>query len=134
MDMVTKARELGKAIQSDEKYLAFAAAKTANDKDEALQGMIGEFNLKRIELSRLMNEESESEKAAVLDSEIKELYVKIMANENMVRYQAAKKELDNALSGIMNIIDLSIKGEDPETAPATVSSCGGNCSGCSGCK
>ena len=42
------ARELGKAIQEDDRYLALRLATQSNDEDQALQDMIGEFNLKRV--------------------------------------------------------------------------------------
>lgn len=40
MDIIAMARELGKAIQQDERYKRIDAAKTANDKDEELQQLI----------------------------------------------------------------------------------------------
>ena len=60
MDAITAARELGKAIQNDERYKGYVAAKEANDKDESLQQLIGEFNLKRENL-RIQMEKPESE-------------------------------------------------------------------------
>ena len=45
MDVITKARELGAAIQATEEYKNFMAAKTRNDADEQLQKQIAEFNL-----------------------------------------------------------------------------------------
>ena len=47
MDAIKAARELGKAIQNDERYKAYIEAKKANDADDELQQLIGEFNLKR---------------------------------------------------------------------------------------
>ena len=47
MDAIQAARELGKAIQADQCYKDYEAAKQANDSDEALQKLIGDFNLKR---------------------------------------------------------------------------------------
>ena len=42
------ARELGYAIQQDERFIRTQLAQAAADEDEELQGLIGEFNLKRI--------------------------------------------------------------------------------------
>ena len=50
MDMMEAARQLGKAIQADKRYLAFYAAKDANDADEALQELIGRFNLLKMQI------------------------------------------------------------------------------------
>ena len=37
MDVIAQVRELGKAIQQDERYINYAKAKLANDNDENLQ-------------------------------------------------------------------------------------------------
>lgn len=52
MDIIEMARELGKAIQEDDRYLALRLATQSNDEDQALQDMIGEFNLKRVSLNQ----------------------------------------------------------------------------------
>ena len=43
MDIIAMARELGKAIQQDERYKRIDAAKKANDEDQALQDLIVKF-------------------------------------------------------------------------------------------
>ena len=45
MDTIDLFKKAAAALQTDPCYLALAAAREANDKDEALQDMIGEFNL-----------------------------------------------------------------------------------------
>ncbi|MCL2054269.1 MAG: YlbF family regulator [Oscillospiraceae bacterium] len=137
MDIIKMTRELGKAIQADPRYSEYTAAKEKNDGDSALQDLIGEFNLKRIELNtELSKTEREQEKLQGLDSEIKSLYGNIMANENMAAYNESKNALDSLLSQINMIITSSANGEDPETCPTEqpASGCGGGgCSSCSGC-
>ncbi len=135
MNAIEMTRELGKLIQQDERYLTYHKAKELNDKDEALQGLIGEFNLKRLELNTEMSKlEKDSEKLSKLDSEIKSLYGNIMANENMASFNDAKNEMDNLLSKINMIITMSANGENPETCSVEQpSSCGGSCSTCGGC-
>ena len=39
------------ALQTDPRYLALDQARKANDKDEELQNLIGEFNLARMDLN-----------------------------------------------------------------------------------
>ena len=51
MDIIEMTRELGRALQNDERYIAMMAARQASDEDEALQEAIGEFNLKRMAIS-----------------------------------------------------------------------------------
>ena len=40
MDVIALTRELGKAIQADERYAKYLAAKEVNDKDDELQKLI----------------------------------------------------------------------------------------------
>lgn len=133
MDIIEKTRELGKMIQQDERYKAYFMAKDKNDKDEDLQALIGEFNLKRVDLNMEMSkDEKDAEKLKDLDTEIKELYGKIIANPNMEAFNDAKNAMDELLSQINNIITMSANGENPETCGTQID-CSGGCSGCSGC-
>ncbi len=135
MNVIDKARELGKMIQEDERYAAYCKAKEANDNDSALQQLINEFQMKRIELNAEMGKEDRSaEKLTALDNEIKSLYGTIMANPNMAAYNEAKNAMDTMLSQINMVITYSANGEDPATCPTEEPhSCGGSCSTCGGC-
>lgn len=134
MNVIDKARELGKMIQEDERYTAYYKAKETNDKDEALQQMIGEFQEKRTQLNIEMSKDDRSaERLTALDDEIKSLYGRIMSNENMAAYNDAKNAMDDLLSRINTIIAYSANGEDPMTCPIEQQSCGGSCSTCGGC-
>lgn len=135
MNVIDKARELGKMIQADERYSAYCKAKEANDNDSELQQMISEFQMKRVELnSEMAKEDRSAERLTALDNEIKSLYGTIMANPNMAVYNEAKNAMDTMLNQINMVITYSANGEDPETCPTEeVHSCGGSCSSCSGC-
>lgn len=133
MDVIEITRELGKAIQNDERYIKFAAAKEANDKDEALQTLIGEFNIIRMNLdSALSGEGKDDEKIKECNEQMRSLYGKIMCNETMLKYNEAKAEFEQLINRMNGIIDLCINGEDPEIAEPSAS-CGGNCASCGGC-
>lgn len=135
MNVIDKARELGKMIQQDERYAAYIKAKKANDNDSELQQMINEFQMKRIELnSEMAKDDRSAERLTALDDEIKSLYNTIMSNSNMTAYNAAKNEMDDLLTQINVIITYSANGEDPETCPThEPGSCGGSCGTCGGC-
>lgn len=135
MNVIEMARELGKLIQQDERYAEYYKAKEANDKDEALQNLINEFNMKRVQLNTEMSKpDKDSAKLSELDTEIKSLYGNIMANENMNLFTEAKTAMDGMLSQVNMVITLSANGEDPETCPTEMSSsCSGSCSTCGGC-
>lgn len=134
MDAIKAARELGKAIQADQRYKDYVVAKEANDKDEELQKLIGEFNLKRQALQLEMQKEGEAdqEKLDRLNKELQDSYAAVMGNVNMANFAIIKNALDNLLNEVNMIISLCCEGEDPDTC-SVQPSCGGNCSGCSGC-
>lgn len=133
MDIIEQTRALGKMIQEDKRYIAYCTARDKNDEDQELQKLIGEFNIKRLDLNTEMSkDEKDTEKLKELDNTIKELYGQIMANDSMAAFNNAKTEMDSLLSQINNIITMSANGEDPQTCNP-VSSCGGSCSSCSGC-
>ena len=127
------AKDLGYTLQEDARFLKTKAAQEAADADEALQQMIGEFNLKRMELNSEMSKpDKDRDKLTALDGKIKELYGQIMANKNMAVFNNVKNAMDELLSQINMIITMSANGEDPATC-SVEHSCGGNCSSCGGC-
>ena len=75
MDIIQMTRELGKAIQQDERYIKLGIARTNNDNDEHLQEMIGEFNLKRVELNQeAARPDRDAEKVNALNETIRNMY------------------------------------------------------------
>ncbi|MDF1495740.1 MULTISPECIES: YlbF family regulator [unclassified Caproiciproducens] len=134
MDIISLAREIGKEIQKDERYLNMQLAKQNSDDDQQLQDLIGEFNLKRMAINNeAQKPEQDSDKMQVLNQELRHVYAQIMQNPNMTAYNRAKEEMDALLQRVSAIIGQSADGEDPETTDYVESSCGGNCSSCGGC-
>lgn len=134
MDVIQLTRELGKAIQADERYADYIKARVANDSDAELQRMIEEFNHGRTLLNREVSrtEGRNEEKIEELKVSVGEIYSKIMSNEHMSAYNDAKNEMDNLLRQITTIINMSANGEDPETCDANYG-CTGSCATCGGC-
>ncbi len=133
MDIIEMARELGAALQKSDEYTAYNVAKNAADNDAELQGMIGDFNLKKLSLNaEVQKEEKDPAKLAALNEEVRSIYARIMAHPTMMAYNTTKEELDRILNFIQQIIVYSANGEDPATIQEETS-CGGDCSGCSGC-
>lgn len=136
MDVIQAARELGRAIQNDERYKGYVEAKNENDKDEALQQLIGEFNLKRENLQLEMNksqDDMDNEKVQRLNTELQECYERVMGNAHMANFAILKNALDNLLQEVQGIISLCCEGEDPDTCQVRTSSCTSDCSTCGGC-
>jgi cell fate (sporulation/competence/biofilm development) regulator YlbF (YheA/YmcA/DUF963 family) len=128
------AKDLGHEIQKDPRFIRAQMAQVKADEDAGLQELIGEFNLKRMAInaeSAKSEEEQDKEKLLQLNAEIREAYAKVMANESMAEYQAAKAELDQVVNGIGAIINMAAQGLNPDDYEEH--SCGGNCSSCGGC-
>ncbi len=133
MDVIEQVRNLGKAIQQDERFIRYAKARLANDNDKDLQAAIGEFNIIRMELDREMQaEEKNEEKVKELNEKLRTVYGNIMSAPAMVEYNTAKVAVDEMVNEINVIISKSLDGEDPETCEVT-SGCSGSCSTCGGC-
>ena len=133
MDVIKQARELGKAIQGDERFIRYAKAKLANDNDNELQDAIGRFNLVRMELDRELDSDSkDDDKVKELNEKLRSVYSGIMSSAAMIEYNTAKAELDTLVNEVNTIISKSIDGEDTETCDASAG-CTGSCSSCAGC-
>lgn len=133
MSVIESVRELGKAIQQDERFIRYAKAKLASDSDAELQSIIGQFNIARMELEReASNEARDEEHMKELNEKLRDIYGKVMSNAVMVEFNTAKVALDQMMSEINVIIGKTLDGEDPETCTAD-SGCTGSCSTCGGC-
>ncbi len=133
MDVIASVRELGKAIQQDERFIRYAKARLENDNDTKLQAAIGQFNIVRMELDRELNSDNkDDDKVKELNEELREVYSKIMSAPAMVEYNTAKAELDAMVGEINTVISKCLDGEDPETCD-TSAGCTGSCSTCGGC-
>ncbi|MEF9853268.1 MAG: YlbF family regulator [Hydrogenoanaerobacterium sp.] len=133
MDVITLARELGAAIQNDERYVHFNDVKTAADNDKELQDMIGNFNLKRLALSNAVSDEAPDQtKLEELDRELKALYDTVMGNTSMIAFNESKKDVDEMMGFVNQILTASINGDDPMTVEQA-DACSGSCDSCGGC-
>lgn len=133
-DIIELAREIGRQLQQDDRYIKFQLAKQATDEDKELQDLIGEFNLKRMAISNEVSKaDRDEEKLQKYNQEMRSAYAKIMSNENMINYNDTKAEFDLILTRVNAIIQKSSEGEDPNTADYTPSECTGSCESCGGC-
>lgn len=134
MDIISQARALGEAIQKEESYIKLHEVQTKADADTELQNLIGEFNLKRMSINNeASKKDRDQEKLSQLNTEMREIYSKIMSNENMIAYNEAKEAFDMVANRVLAIIQQSCEGADPQTADYSQSSCSGSCESCGGC-
>ena len=134
MNIISLTRQLGAAIQADERYLQCAAAQAACDADEALQA--GLERIQEIQVAyRREAEQPEPDEArmAACDREFNQVYDRIMENPRMQIYEAARGALDGLMHEINGILMLCAQGADPASCEPEPEGCGGDCSGCNGC-
>ena len=134
MDVIKVARQLGAAIQADEKYKAFVEAKKRSDEDKDLQALIGEFNMAKMNIDAEINkEESErdQEKIREFNVTLRQIYGKVMCNDSMIEFNKAKNDFEGLLRHMNGIIDMCCEGADPETCEPQ--ECTGSCATCGGC-
>lgn len=131
--IIEMTREIGKALQQDDRYIAYTLAKQVNDEDEELQSEITRFDELRAEMRTAMSGENpDFDRINAIDKETKELYQKIMSNPHMVVFNAAQKSLEELVSNMNQIITMCANGQNPETCEIP-KGCAGDCSACGGC-
>lgn len=137
MDIIKMTRDLGAAIQQDERYLRFAKARENNEKDEELLSMMGQIQQLQMSYQQeAAQENADSAKMAVFERQFNDVYAKFMANENMKEYEVARHDIDELMNYLMQILGLCVNGADPATCEPEVHehSCDCDCDSChSGC-
>ena len=132
-DIITLTRQLGHAIQAEDFYKNYNAAKLAADADETLQSLIAEFNRVRVAINaEACKSERDEDALRTLNEQMRTLYSDIMSNNCMTAYNDAKQVFDTSLQRIVAIITQSADGEDPDTTDYH-EDCTHDCSTCGGC-
>ena len=132
MSLEKLTRELGKAIQQDERYLAMQKAIEANEKDTALNELMSKIQLIQVSAQHEASKENPDEgKMQAYNEEFRGVYTEIMMNPNMQAYEKARKDIDELMNFLTGILAMCVNGDDPDTCDPTAHQCGGDCSGCS---
>lgn len=134
MDIIEATRQLGLAIQADERFKKLVETRKINDDDTELQELIGQFNVARMSIDNELNKEDgkDEEKIKEFNQTLRELYGKIMSNESMVKFNEAKRDFEAVMNKVNGIIELCVMGEDPLICQPS-EGCTGSCSTCGGC-
>ncbi len=130
-EVIRLTRELGKAIQKNEKYLNYVEARKANDADTELTGLISKINLIQASYQQEASREDASEdKMKAYDEEFRQVYAQIMMNKTMQNFEAVRKELDDMMNYLTGILALCVNGQDPDTCEPAPAGCSGSCESC----
>lgn len=135
MDIIEITRQLGAAIQQDERYLAFHEARKANEADAELNDLISKIQLIHMSYQHeAAKDDANEEKLQAYDKEFSEVYQAVTENENMQKYESARKAVDEMMNHLTQILALCVQGEDPMTCePEQEHQCSGECGSCGGC-
>ena len=116
MDVIQLARQLGKAIQEDERFLNLQLAQQQADADAPLQEMLGQYSAQREALVREAKASGmDSPKAKEMNVELGRIYTEILQSENMKSFMSAQEELGKLTGHINQIVDGSAQGQDPDS-------------------
>lgn len=129
-------RELAKAVIADEIYVKYKTAKAGVDEDEVLGARLRELeDVRALYYSAQEGDEPDPAAAHAAEARFGELYEDIMLDEKMKAYNFARSELDELMSRVVGILNMSVNGADPDTCePELVpGGCSGECGGCGGC-
>lgn len=135
MDVIKLTRELGAAIQQDERYLNFAKARQENENDAELNELMSQIQMVQMNYQMEASKENpDADKMKEYEEKFNDVYTKFMDSDKMKVYEAARAEIDNLMNYVMQILGLCVNGADPATCePEQEHNCGGSCSSCSGC-
>ena len=98
-----------------------------------MQNAIGEFNLKRMAINNEAGKEDRSEELIEqYNKELREIYGRVMKNEHMAAYQAAKNEFDALMQRVTGVLSMCAEGQDPDGCDPDACGCTGSCATCGG--
>ena len=124
MTLIEKAHELGQLIKESEQMQSLKAAEEAQANDEAAQELVKEFNLKRMNLARDMQEGKVTQEDAIKKNN--DAFNEMVEKSEVIKaYVEAKKAFDNMVNGVNSVINLYIMGEQQGGCTHDCHSCGG---------
>ncbi len=124
MTIIEKAHELGVMIKDSDEMKALRESEQAQAQDEEAQKLVAEFNLKRMNLARDMQEGKMTQEDAIKanNDAFNEMVEK---SETIKAYVEAKKAFDKLVNGVNSVINIYIVGEQGGGCTHDCHSCGG---------
>lgn len=126
MEIMELATQLGQAIKADERAVGMTAAMEAYNNDEALQGLMLEFNVQQTALQEEYKK-PEIDKAIIesIENRMNELVAQITSSDVYVAAAEAQKAMDALMGEVYAEIEFQITGRRP--CSHDCSSCGSDC-------
>ena len=124
MTILEKAHELGELIKQSDEMKAMNKADEAQKNDAEAQKLLAEFNLKRMNIARDVQQGKLQQAEGIIKNN-EAFYELVEGNKNIADYVEAKKAFDTMIEEINKVLNYYITGEDPN--------CTHDCSTCGGC-
>ncbi len=123
-EIFEKTRELGEMIQNSEQMKKAKNLEILQENNEEAQELLKAFNLQRMNLARDMQNNKITREEAILKNN--EAFEEMLSKSEVIKnYIDAKKEFDELVNQINQILNFYITGQDPN--------CTHDCSTCGGC-
>lgn len=126
--ILEKARDLGVALSQSQEFIRMQSARAVLDANDVVTGALNDFQSKQDQLMELLSGENPDRlQVAALSRDVETLQEQLVQNPIF----SEAMEAQNAFSQLMTQVNREIStciGLQREE-----SSCGGSCSGCSGC-
>ncbi len=124
MTIIEKAHELGVMIKDSDEMKALREAEQAQAQDDQAQQLVADFNLKRMNLARDMQEGKLSQEDAIKKNN-EAFEEMVQKSETIKAYVEAKKAFDKMVNGVNSVINIYIVGEQGGGCTHDCHSCGG---------
>lgn len=126
MDILMKAKELGMLISGSEELRRLQESEIRANQDEKATKMLEEYKLKQMEFMKSLRQGDDKDKVEKLRDELKEKQRELNDYEITRNFLEGKKEFEDLMKSVNNVITHEITGE---------SSCGaGGCASCGKCR
>ncbi len=123
-EIMEKARELGELIQNSEEMKNAKNMEILQDNDDNAQELLKAYNLQRMNLARDMQNNKITREEAVKKNN--EAFEEMLSQSDVIsKYIDAKKEFDNLVNQVNQVLNFYITGQDPN--------CTHDCGTCGGC-
>ena len=122
--IIEKARELGEVIQQSEEMKRYKTAELKQSQDDEAAELMREYNIKRMNLARDM-QNGKIERAEAVKQNTLAFEEMVEKSETIKEFVEAKKEFDMAIQRMNQMLNFYITGQDPN--------CTHDCSTCGGC-
>lgn len=126
MDIIEKAKELGRLIAESEEMEQFKRAEADFEGDEAAQKLYNEFRMLQIEVVHASKEMKSQEEIDAKKDKLMEKQKEVEVNEIIKGYFVSKHGVDQLVQTVNNVMIHSISGEEA-CDDDKCASCGGGC-------